>query len=172
MPVSISDVQFRLSGGSANTNPNNSLGGQISTTQINPTNPQNLFDNISSAEASAGDIEYRCFYVFNSNATDTFFEVTVYISSQTTSTSTSIEIGADPSGPGNGSTTGVATTIANEGVAPAGVVFSSPSTPVGGIILGDFGPQQGRAVWVRRTVLSGALFLASDETTLAVRGAI
>ena len=61
MPIISTDIQYRLSGGSGNTDVNASLGGVKSSTSVG-TGLHNLFDVVSSAEASSGDTEYRCVY--------------------------------------------------------------------------------------------------------------
>ena len=57
------DIQFRLTGGGDNTNPNASLGGLTSAFGLAADALDNLFDDVSSAEAAAGDSEYRAFSV-------------------------------------------------------------------------------------------------------------
>ena len=61
MPIVSGDIKYYLSGGGGNTNPNASLGGAISSTEITPASLHNLFDLVSSADASAGTDDYRCF---------------------------------------------------------------------------------------------------------------
>lgn len=109
-----------------------------------------MWDNISKVESKVGDIEYRCFYVKN-NGIDYIYNVRLYIKSQPASTIDTLQIGLDPIGIGNGSTTGVATSIANEGVAPGGVVFTSAdvNTP---LAIGDLAPGDCQAFWMKRTV--------------------
>ncbi|MBS3648879.1 hypothetical protein KEU06_09695 [Pseudaminobacter sp. 19-2017] len=50
------------------------------------------------------------------------------------------------------------------------LVFSSPADAENGLEIGDLGPGQRRAVWVRRTVSPGAPAVANDPFTLAIRG--
>lgn len=59
-------VKFYLSGGASNSNPNLSLGGVMSSVEIDFSNPQdNLFDDVLSDDALNGYIDYRCFYIMN-----------------------------------------------------------------------------------------------------------
>ena len=163
MAVAASDMKFRLSGGGANSNPNASLGGAISSVDLVDNVAQNLFDNISGAEAAAGETSYRCLYVKNNHATDDADDVTIWVQSNTPSANTTIAIGADPAG-----VNGTATTIANEFAAPAGVTFSTPTDLAGGINLGDLTEQDYAAVWIRRTVTAGAASVSSDPATLRI----
>jgi len=71
MAISGNDIVYTLSGGSGNSNPNNSLGGGPSST---PIVSNRLFSDITNDEAIAGKIDYRCFYVANNNVEDTFFD--------------------------------------------------------------------------------------------------
>ena len=121
-------------------------------------------------EAQAGDVEYRCIYVKNTNATDTLFDARVFISQDTPSADDEIDIGLDPAGVGDGSTTGVATSIADEGTAPAGVTFSHPTDYDSGLVIGDLAPNQCIAIWIRRTVNAGAASTPSNSFQITVQG--
>jgi hypothetical protein len=59
MPIAASDIQYRLSGGAANAVPDSSLGGAKSSVQIVDNTDNNLFDDVSGAEHTAGRVEYR-----------------------------------------------------------------------------------------------------------------
>ena len=65
MAVVSGDIVYFMSGGSGNSNPNNSIGGDPSSSPISGL-VNNLFDNISPEETTAGKTDYRCFYIFNS----------------------------------------------------------------------------------------------------------
>jgi len=164
MAIQPTDIQFFLSGGASNTDPNASLGGAISSTAISSTALNNLFDNVSGAEASAGDTEYRCYYVKNAHASLTWQTVKTWISSQTTSPDTSVEIGLDPAG-----VNGTATTVADESTAPAGVTFSAAS--VGSeLTIGNIPAGQYQAIWVKRIVNAGAAAYSNDTCTIEHQG--
>ena len=64
MAIIASDIKKRLSGGASNTAPLLSLGGIMSTTTEAGAS---IFDDVTSGEASAGDIEYRCIYALNTH---------------------------------------------------------------------------------------------------------
>jgi hypothetical protein len=162
MAVLSSEIKFYLSGGSGNTNPAASLGGAISTTEVTAST---LWDNVSSAEASAGDIEYRCVYVKNTNGTDSLLTAAAWVSSNTPSTSTTLDIGI-----GTAATSGTEQTVANESTAPSGVSFSAPSTNGAGLSIGDLTAGQHKAIWLRRTVTAGAAAYNNDGATINVGG--
>lgn len=170
MAIVAADIEYRLSGGASNADPNAALGGAMSSSEVVSATLENLFDDVTASEAANGDTEYRCYYITNTNLTDTYFGAVVWISSQTSSGDTSVEIGLDPAGVGDGSSTGVATTIADEQTAPAGVTFSAPATAGAGLSIGDLAPGEAQAVWVKRVVNLGASNTALDDCTLQVRG--
>jgi hypothetical protein len=169
MPIAQADIDFHLSGGGANADPNASLGGTISGTQITDATVANLFDNVSGAESSAGDTEYRCFYLKNAHASLTWQGVNVWIGTNTPSADTDVEIGLDPAGVGEGSTTGVAATVADESTAPAGVTFSKPASG-SPLNVGDIPAGSAIAVWVKRTVSAGASAYNADSVIIEAQG--
>jgi hypothetical protein len=72
MPIDATEMVFYLSGGTSNTDPNLSLGGGISTTQLNAddTNTirlENLFANRTIAQAKAGGRFHRCIFLKNND---------------------------------------------------------------------------------------------------------
>lgn len=81
MPASGTDIVYVLSGGSFNTDPNESLGGNPSNEVIS-SGLNNLFSNISESEAASGKTDFRCIYVFNQNAVDSLFNVQVGINTE------------------------------------------------------------------------------------------
>ena len=160
MAIIASEIQYRLSGGASNSDPNTSLGGAKSSNALSGT----LFDDVSSAQAAAGLVEYRCFYVHNNNGTLTLIAPKIWIQSNTPSATTTVAIGLGTSAQG-----ATEQTVANEGTAPSGVTFSEPADFATGISLGDIPNGGHRAVWVRRTVNAGTAAVA-DSFTLRVQG--
>ena len=163
MAIISTDIVYRLSGGSGNTDPNASLGGVKSSTAIG-AGLHNLFDVVSSAESSAGDTEYRCFYVHNAHATLTMQNSVIWIQSNTTSADTTIEIGL-----GSSAVNGTEQTVANESTAPTGVTFSAPSNQGAALSIGDIPPGEHKAVWVKRIVNASASAYNNDSATIRVQ---
>jgi len=160
MAIQPTDIQFRLSGGASNASPAASLGGAKSSVAADAS----IFDDVSSAEAAAGDVEYRCVYVHNSHASLPLVGAVLWIPSNTPSTSTTVDVGL-----GTSAVNGTEQSVANEGAAPSGVTFSAAATQAAGIALGDIPAGQSRAVWLRRTVSAGAAAIA-DSFTIRVTG--
>jgi hypothetical protein len=167
MAVSSANLKWYYSGGTANTDPNASLGGAISTTEVG-TSIHQLFDRVSGTEASTGDTEYRCIYFYNTDTdANGLVDPAVFILSQTSSGDTEIEIGLDPAGKN-----GTATAVAVEGNAPAGVTFTAPSTYGTGLAFpsSPYVEDDYIAIWIKRIVQSSASSTASDTCSLRVEG--
>jgi len=163
MAIIASDIQLRLSGGASNTVSNSSLGGAKSSTSMG-TGIHNLFDIVSSAEAAAGDTEYRCVYVHNSHGTLTMQNTKLWISSNTPSTDSTVEIAL-----GSSAVNATEQTVADENTAPTGVTFSAPSTEGASLAIGDIPAGQHKAFWIKRIITAGATAYNSDSATLTVK---
>lgn len=157
MAIVDADIKYRLSGGSGNTDPNASLGTTKSSTEVVDNTVDNLFDDVSGDEASAGDTEYRCIYVHNNHGSLTWISPKIWITSNTTSTGDEIDIGLGTSAV-NGTEQDL--TGSGESTAPSGVSFSHPTTKSGGLSPGNIPSGQHKAIWIRRVV--GALTGAKD----------
>ena len=164
MPIVSGDIDFHLSGGAANSSADAALGGAISTTEVG-AGVHNLFDIIGSSEATAGATEYRCFYVKNNHGSLTLQSAKIYISADSTGADTDIAIALAGEG-----VNGTAETVANEGTAPTGETFSTPTTEGGALTIGDIPAGQHQAIWVRRTVSAGASAATGLSATFTVVG--
>lgn len=163
MPISTSDVKLYLSGGAGNTNPNASLGGAISVTEVVDNTLNNLFDVVVGQESKDGDIEYRCFYVKNTHATLTLMNPGVYIETNTPSPTTEVQIS-------------VATeigspvqTIPDENTAPSTQTFSTAAGEGNIITFGDLAPGAVKAIWVKWDVGANTEAIV-DSCEIVVRG--
>lgn len=176
MPIVASDIVFRLSttsgsaGDSTASTPAASLGKYASTSAITTAVLNNLWDDVSGAEAAAGDTEYRCIFMLNNHGSLTLKTPNVFITSQTAGGGT-IDIGLDPAGvTAKGSASAQAATIANESAAPAGVTFSSPTSGSPLALPANLGPGQVIGIWIRRTVTAGASAVNPDGAILGWNG--
>jgi len=78
LTASASDIVLVLTGGSGNSNPNLSIGGNPSATPVMGV-LNNLFDNISETDSITGLTDYRCIYLFNNNSSNAFYNVKLYL---------------------------------------------------------------------------------------------
>jgi hypothetical protein len=114
-------------------------------------------------------VDYRCFFVHNAHATLTWYSPVVWISSETAG-GASAAIGVDATATSAiGASSAQAVTIANELTAPSGVTFTAPASKAAGLAVGDLGPGQCRAIWVRRTAANTAA-LDVDGVVIRVEG--
>lgn len=162
MTIAAGDIKFYLSGGSGNTDPNASLGGAISTTEVSGTPLNNLFDNLSGAETLAGDTEYRCFYVKNTHGSLTAQSLYAWLSANTSSTNASYVMTI---GLGTAGENGTEQTIANESTAPSGVTFSAAATEGAALSMGDVEAGNYYPLWVRRVVAPSATAVTAISFT-------
>jgi hypothetical protein len=171
MAITASDILFKFSvsaaagdttAGTAAT----SLGDQISTTQLTDATLNNLFDDVSGAEAAAGMTDYRCIFVHNNHASLTLVGASITIQSQT-ATGGDITIALDNiavSAKGSGSAQ--AANIASETTTPSGVgTFGA-----GPLTIGDIAAGSVKGIWVKRVVTAGAAAINPDGVVLRVSG--
>jgi hypothetical protein len=160
MPIVSGDIEYRLSGGAANSDPAASLGGAKSSVEAGT----NLFDDVTGQESFDGDVEYRCIYVHNAHGTLTLQNAVIWIQTNTPSPGTIVAIALGGEG-----LNGTAETVGNENTAPTGESFTSPSSKGTGLSLGNIPAGQHYPVWIRRTVSAGAAAYA-DSFTIRVEG--
>lgn len=152
-------IEYRLTGGAANTNPAASLGGVMSSTVISATELHNLFDKVEVAEREVGDIEYRYVDIYNNSAAPTTVQ-SLYIETQTSSSETDIAIGIDTVAGSHASNANLEL-LTNESTAPASVVLSQPvvGSPIACPVLGAY---QAIRMAVRWTVAAGSQAIPND----------
>lgn len=163
MPIVATDIKIYLSGGGANSNPNASLGGAISSVQLVDNTVNNLFALAAAAESEAGSVKYRAVFIKNTHATLTLTTPKVYIDSNTTSGTTNVQIAlADETG-------SPIETVVNEDTAPSGPSFSDASGYSGGLSLGSLAPGETKAIWLKYVVTAATEAIA-DQLTIGVKG--
>lgn len=160
MPIIDTEIELRLSGGAANSNPAASLGGAKSSVAVTLST---LFDTVTGDEAASGDVEYRCIYVHNADPALTLTGAKVWITANAAQADgIAIALGGE-------GLNGTAETVANENTAPAGETFSTPTVEGSALSMGDIPPGQHYPLWIRRDVNAGAP-AANDGFTLRVKG--
>ena len=81
MTITSSDIVFVYSGGSNNSNSNESIGGPPSINEILGIG-NNLFSDVTKTESTLGKTDYRCFYIFNNSSLDYLYDASIRIYSQ------------------------------------------------------------------------------------------
>ena len=161
MAILSTDLKMYLSGGAANADPAAALGGAISSSLMGT----NIFDNVTSGEASAGDTEYRGVYIKNTNGSQTLTNAKVWIQSNTPSTDTAVQIALADEG-----ASATMETIADEGTAPTGPTFDDAEDETNALSLGSLAAGAYYGIWIKRTVGAAAAAYANDGFTLRVKG--
>ena len=167
MPLASTDIEYRLSGGASNSDVNASLGGIISSTEITSGSLHNLFDVVSSSEASAGDTEYRGIYIINNHAGSpiiTAENVALFIQTLSPSADSTLAIALATEGINS-----TMATIANESTAPASSplpTFVDSAASPNALSLPDLNPGEYIGIWLRRTITAGATAYTNDGPTL------
>ena len=175
MAIVSTDIKFWLTGAASvdnpQTDPNASLGGNRSSTEMVTGQLNNLFDDISGAEAESGDTEYRGIIIQNTHASLTLYNAKAFLSVQpngSRATKESIQIATDTVWLYGGDHIDA---IATENDAPSGAgAFSAPATYATGLALGDLGPNGQMGLWIKRVVPASTEASASANFTLVVQG--
>lgn len=177
MPIATTDLHLRLSittgtagNQNAQTNVNASLGKYMSTTDLVDNTLNNLFDDISGDENAALTVDYRCIFIYNAHATLALQNAMAWLASEVAGGANTAIAVDNAAASAAGATAAQADTIATETTAPVAVgAFSSPTTKATGLPLGNIGPGQCRAIWVRRTATNSAA-MNNDGVTIRVEG--
>lgn len=177
MAITGTQIEFRLSipaGPSgdltAQSDVNDSLGAWVSTTEITDASLNNLFDNVSGDDNAAEDVEYRGFFVYNSNVSLPWQSVKMWISASVTGGALAC-IAKD--------STAVTTVghsaasqmllIPDEDTAPTALTFTAPETKAGGISLGTIAANSVHGIWIVRAARNSAA-LDNDGLTVSCEG--
>ena len=171
MSIVAADIEYRYSGGAANTDPTLCLGGAMSTAgggTIDDNVQNDVFTDVTAAQALAGLIDYRGFYVKNAHGSLTYSDARIFITSNTTSATDEVDIGIAVE-----AVNVTMATIANVTTAPTSVVFSHPVDYATGLPLNSttgltFGSKRG--VWARRTVNAGSSSQTANSMTWRTEG--
>jgi hypothetical protein len=163
--MNLNDIEFRYSGGAANADPSLSLGGAMSSEIVPSNSLANLFSEVALAESEFGLVDYRCIYVLNTHASDTLAIGAANTQLPPDQAGASIAMGLDPAG-----VNADAQAIAYSTAVPVGVAFLAYPPSGAGLDLGDLGPSDFIAVWIRRTIPANTNVPTSDEFTLRISG--
>jgi len=147
-----STLEFRLTTGG--------LGGAATSTVVSGTAMNNIFDDVSAAEANSGDTEYRAIDVYNTGDA-TAVSVEIYLSSETTSADSVLNFAK--------SATDLNSTvsIADESTQPASTTFAHHLTG-NKLALTDIPAGEYSRVWFQRVIDAGAVNTANDTATFEV----
>lgn len=149
------DIKIFLSGGSSNTDPNASLGGNKSSTEFTGINYNELFDNTTIDQLTNGVTEYRHVYFENTSVTKTYYNLTVWLPINLLSQYGVFNVGNGISGL-NTVETPIATESTNPDSGGTLITWKLGDTIAEGVFLGHLKPGDYIGFWLRRTIQQGA----------------
>lgn len=153
-------LELRLTGGAANADPDSSLGGTMSSEEVSATALNNLFDDVTPAEASAGDVEYRAIDIYNAGDA-TAASVEAWISTVSPSTDSIIAFGKDDT---------ATQELADESTAPDSPVVAFVQHLTGTrLSISNIAAGSAQRIFLRRTISASATNYANDGITLTVQ---
>lgn len=167
-----------------------SLGGYRGSGEITSGADNNLFDDVSGAEAAAGDTEYRCFAFQNTHGSLSLTTAKVWFQADDANSDTTYSIAVERPATAN-LTNGAAQIVATESDAPtvnttahngvgSGISNWVASTAAGSYANGvgvnqgsagaDLAPSDIIFVWVKRVIGASAAAAAAVSFTLRLQG--
>ena len=160
------DIRYYKSGLTAD-----GLGGPRHNDSVSPVSLHNVFNLVSGIERASGKTKYRCIYAKNTNLTETAINPTLFIPKDTVSSTTTLYAGFDiDAGIGDGTSSGVAQSIANEATAPTNVLFTQATDPSKGMRFGaDIPPGKAIAIWLKLIIFLNTAAAKMDGTSLVLR---
>ncbi len=153
----LSSIVFTSTNLALNHSGASDIGGAIGA-ELTDDTLNNIWDDVASGDADAGDTEFRCTYVKNTHATLSVLNVAVEIDTDPTESNWEIALGA-------AGKNGTETEVANEDTAPATPVFGTTALDLGTLAAGDFFP-----IWIKRIVTAGAGAATPDTGKLRILG--
>lgn len=165
MSIVVSDIGMYLTGGSSNTNPNLSLGGNVSSTEVVSNQLHKLFRRIDEGEASSGVTLYRCVAIKNKDPSLEMRNVAFYMVVDSKAADSLVLYSKAQAGKNV-----VETPVADEFTTPTGgnINFIAALNRSGGLSLGNLDAGDFINVWIKYIVQPGALPFPNDEWKMRV----
>jgi len=176
------------SDGGAQSDPNSSLGGYRSSTVITTNVDNNLFDDVSGAEAASGDTEYRCIAFQNKHASLELTNARVYLAESDIGSGNAISFAVEVPATANLTDGDAQGPVANESTAPtvnttdhngtgSGISdWSTASDYAGGVPVSqgahdaNLGVDEVIFVWIKRVIGASAPAESGVNFTIRLEG--
>jgi hypothetical protein len=176
MAIQQSDLLYKYTGAAthdaAQTDPDASLGDYRASSLITTGVDNNVFDDVTGAEASSGDTEYRAIALHNNHGSLDLQSAVCWIQVDTGNGEDDISFAQEA--PTASESTGNIQTIANESTAPTGVSWSDATTKGTGQACpnsgGDLAFGEWVGIWLRRVISAAASAAAAESVTIRVEG--
>ena len=171
--IASANLVWYLSGGSGNSSPVASLGGAISSTAWSTTTAlDDLFPDVTGAQAAAGVTQYLCLYMKNTDTNaNGLLSGAVYFLTQVTPADANDKIAVAL---GTAAKNGTEQTVANITTAPSAVTWIDASTAIsvatGATLPTPMSTNDYQSVWFRRTIGAGATATGAVSTITSFSG--
>lgn len=192
MAIVAGDLDKYLTGagsdGGVQADPDASLGSYRSSTEITDSADNNLFDDVSGAESTAGDTEYRCICIKNNHGSLELQTAKVFLQEAVVGAGNSIEFAVETPETAN-LTNGDAQSIVNESTVPTSInttdhngvgsgvsAWSTASDYAGGVAVNlgahdaNLGVGEQIFVWIKRIIGVGAAAAAAVDFNIRIEG--
>jgi hypothetical protein len=175
MAIEQSDLEFYYTGAgshaAAQTDPDASFGSYRSNSIIPDSADNNVFDDVSGAEASAGDTEYRAIAFCNNHGSLPLTDCVVWIQVDTGNGEDDIALHVEaPSNETNGNIEDIGT----EDTEPGTPSWSDATTKGTGtdcpLTDNEVGNGEWFGIWIRRVISASAGAAAAEAVTIRVEG--
>lgn len=141
----------------------NSLGKWVSTTQVNSGVPlNNLFPDLTGPQNAAGQVDYQCVFVSNTDLTSTMVNIWAWIPSGSVTGAVEWAVGADATVPSllSASASPQAAQITSPTLAPSTVAswYGPAASASGGAPVASIAPGYVAPLWIRRTAVNSPAY--------------
>jgi len=123
---------------------------------VSATPMNTLFSDVNPGQAATGVVQYRCIYIKNNHPTDSIDKLSIYLETDTEGDDTTWYAIDTDAGVGDGVTTGLPATLADENDSTGlltSLTFSNESDPsISPEVTAPINPGQTIPVWVKRIV--------------------
>lgn len=176
MAILQADLKFHYTGAAtheaAQGDGDLSLGNYRALDTITTGVDENVFDDVSGAEASSGDTEYRGIGFHNDHGTLPLTACVCWIEVDTGNGEDDISYKLEA--PTVSDVTGAVQTIANESTEPTGGTWSDTTTKATGedcpLTDNEVGVDEWFCIWLRRVISASASAQAAEAVTMRVEG--
>ena len=175
MPILQADLKWHYTGAvsheAVQTDPDASLGDYRASSEITTGVDNNVFDDVTGAEAETGDTEYRGIGFHNDHGSLPLTACVTWIQVDTGNGEDDVSFkGEAPSSEING----FVQTIANESTEPTGGSWSDATTKGTGedcpLTANEVGADEWFCIWLRRIISASASAASAEAVTIRVEG--
>ena len=174
--LAATDIIFYYTNTGTTVNPENATGSTINANTIPDNTANNIYDDVTGDESTAGRQEYRCIACKDTHASADMLNAKVYVSGYTRAGANNDVIYFALQNPTNG--TNPVQTITNDTTAPNANLFivktgstvswTAEGAPSSTLTFGTVTAGQWMGIWLQRSVPAGAVAFSNRAVTITV----